>query len=244
VVFFTAPLVGAVLLRWVGGSIEGLRQKLDSWLPSEEEAFGSVDLVPLVPDEVPALPFVLSAMEPQISAETMRQHHGVLEPRYLAALQSELASTTPSWSSVMHNANAVILHELYWQSLDTEPDSKPEGALSHQIARDFGSLDTLRGQFMETANGLRGCGWVLLAWSPALRRLVLVPVEQHSQGGLWGAVPLLAVDLWEHAWFLDRGGHKQAYLDAVWDRLNWGRAGSRYVMAVRQTEDFFEGLIA
>src|SRR5437588_11729708 len=131
-------------------------------------------------------------------------------------------------------AGSVILHEVYFESLggygDTPPNglAEPTAELAQALARDFGSVTAWRGEFTAMAKALAGgSGWVILAWSDRLGRLVNQWASDHAHG-LPGATPILAIDMYEHAYHLDFGARAAAYVDQVMTNLNWPRIGARY----------------
>ena len=135
-------------------------------------------------------------------------------------------------------ANSVILHEIYFDSLggdgDTPPTelAEPPAGLAQALERDFGGAAAWRAEFTGTAKALAGgSGWVILAWSERLGRLVNQWAADHAHA-LAGATPILALDMYEHAYHLDFGAKAAAYVDRVMTNLNWERIGARYRLAI------------
>jgi len=141
-------------------------------------------------------------------------------------------------------AGSVILHEVYFDSLGGHGDNPPTGleepsdGLAEALERDFGSVVAWRAEFTAMAKALAGgSGWVILAWSERLGRLVNQWASDHAHG-LAGATPILALDMYEHSYHLDFGAKAAAYVDQVMANLNWERIGARYRLAVgERTED-------
>jgi len=142
-------------------------------------------------------------------------------------------------------AGSVILHEIYFESLGGDGDNPPTGLaeppadLAQALSRDFGSVTAWRAEFTAMAKALAGgSGWAILAWSERLGRLVNQWAADHAHE-LPGAVPILALDMYEHAYHLDFGAKAAAYVDQVMANLNWQRIGARYRRATgeRATED-------
>jgi superoxide dismutase, Fe-Mn family len=123
-------------------------------------------------------------------------------------------------------ANSMILHELYFAGLGDE--SRPGAALAEAITRDFGSMDRWRAEFvaMGKAEG-GGSGWVLLTWSPHDRRLVNAWAADHTTT-LAGGQPILALDMYEHAYHMDYGAKAGDYVDAFMQTIRWSNADSLY----------------
>ena len=135
-------------------------------------------------------------------------------------------------------AGSVILHEIYFDGLGGDGDNPPTGlaeppaGLAQALERDFGSVMAWRAEFTAMAKALAGgSGWVILAWSERLGRLVNQWAADHAHG-LPGATPILALDMYEHAYHLDFGARAAAYVDQVMANLNWERIGARYRMAI------------
>jgi superoxide dismutase, Fe-Mn family len=122
--------------------------------------------------------------------------------------------------------NSTLLHELYFASLGG--DGKPTDILVQALTRDFGSVDRWRSEFLAMANGLAGgSGWVLLAYVPRDRRLVNQYAADHSQA-VAGGIPILALDMYEHAYHIDFGANSKAYVDAFMRNIDWQAAEGRY----------------
>lgn len=135
-------------------------------------------------------------------------------------------------------AGSVILHEVYFDSLGGQGDNPPTGFmeppedLAQALERDFGSVMAWHNEFTAMAKALAGgSGWVILAWSERLQRLVNQWAADHAHG-LPGATPILAIDMYEHAYHLDFGARAAAYVDQVMKNLNWARIGARYRQAI------------
>jgi superoxide dismutase, Fe-Mn family len=135
-------------------------------------------------------------------------------------------------------AGSVILHEIYFDSLGGKGDNPPSGltqppaGLAQALERDFGSVMAWSAEFTTIAKALAGgSGWAILAWSERLGRLVNQWAADHAHG-LPGATPILALDMYEHAYHLDFGAKAAAYVDQLMANLNWERIGARYRLAI------------
>jgi Fe-Mn family superoxide dismutase len=140
-------------------------------------------------------------------------------------------------------AGSVILHEVYFDSLGGHGDNPPTGlteppaGLAQALERDFGSIVAWRAEFTAMAKALAGgSGWAILAWSERLGRLVNQWAADHVHG-LPGAIPILALDMYEHAYHLDFGAKAAAYVDRVMANLNWERIGARYRLAIGEARE-------
>jgi Fe-Mn family superoxide dismutase len=135
-------------------------------------------------------------------------------------------------------ADSVILHEIYFESLGGHGDDPPTGReeppdqLAEALARDFGSVTAWRAEFSAMAKALAGgSGWAILAWSERLGRLVNHWAADHAHG-LAAATPIIALDMYEHAYHLDFGAKAAAYVDQTMANLNWERIAARYRRAI------------
>ncbi|TCD06797.1 superoxide dismutase [Erythrobacteraceae bacterium CFH 75059] len=179
------------------------------------------------------LPYPSSALEPAVSAETLSYHHGKHHQAYLdktnaaiegteldgKPLEAVVAAARGTQQGLFNNAAQSWNHGFYWHSLTPEA-TQPSGDLAQHIERSFGSLDALKRELKERGAGHFASGWVWLAEQNG----TLTVEETHDGDTLAdrGMNPLLVVDLWEHAYYLDYQNKRPAYLDAVIDeRLNW-----------------------
>jgi Fe-Mn family superoxide dismutase len=136
-------------------------------------------------------------------------------------------------------ASSVVLHEIYFESLggvgDNPPDAlaEPPAELARALERDFGSVKAWREEFTGIAKALAGgSGWVILAWSERLGRLVNQWAADHAHG-LAGAVPILALDMYEHAYHMDYGANAKAYVDTFMRNIDWNALYTRYEDAAK-----------
>src|SRR5688500_3407582 len=162
---------------------------------------------------LPALPYALGALAPHLSAETLEYHWGKHHRAYVDSL-NRLVGGTPladlgleelvrfSSGAVFNSAGQHFNHSLYWESLVPEGAAEPRGPLAQAVQKGFGSFEGLRAAFTEQAIAHFGSGWAWLVRNPD----GTVGVETTHDAGCpstWGGAPLLACDLWEHAYYLD-----------------------------------------
>jgi Fe-Mn family superoxide dismutase len=187
---------------------------------------------------LPALPYGLDALTPHVSSETLELHWGKHHRAYVDAL-NRLISGTPfeelqledvvrrSSGSLFNNAAQHFNHSLYWNSLSPNGGGEPKGALSEAIGRRHSSLRSFRTAFTEQAGSHFGSGWAWLVRKPDNS----IEIEVTHDAGCpitAGNVPLLACDLWEHAYYVDYRNRRGSYLDAFWKLANWRLAEARY----------------
>jgi Fe-Mn family superoxide dismutase len=128
--------------------------------------------------------------------------------------------------------NSTLLHELYFASM-AFGDGKPTPSFAEVLVRDFGSVDRWRSEFVAMAHGLAGgSGWVLLVYIPRDRRLVNQYASDHAQA-VAGGIPILALDMYEHAYHIDFGANARAYVDAFFRNIDWAALGERYEDAAK-----------
>ena len=184
------------------------------------------------------LPYAYDALAPQLSEETLRYHHDKHYAGYVAKL-NELILDTPyegqplediilaADGAVYNNAAQAWNHAFYFEQLSPDPQRVPTGALADAVVRTFGSVDALRERMNREAVGLFGSGWV---WLAADRQGGLVIVSGPNAGNplRQGLVPLLCIDVWEPAYYIDYRNRRADSVAAPWDRIDWKTVGVRY----------------
>src|SRR5262252_1913633 len=184
--------------------------------------------------------WLLNALSFKLIESHYENHYGGALRR-LNAITAQLAAldveTTPSYvlnglkREELRALNATLLHELYFASLSGE-GGQPTGPLAAALARDFGSVERWQSEFVAMGNALAGgSGWVLLVYLPRARRLMNQYAAEHSQA-VAGGIPLLALDMYEHAYHIDYGTNTQAYVDTFMRNLDWPAVAGRYEDAV------------
>ncbi|NNL66126.1 MAG: superoxide dismutase [Myxococcales bacterium] len=179
--------------------------------------------------EIEPLPYDLDALEPDISARTLEIHYGKHHRGYLDKLRKQIEGKPEaersladlirtSEGSLFNNAAQVWNHAFYWKSMRPGGGGRPEGALAAAIDSGFGSLPDFKRQFAEAANGEFGSGWAWLVLDPGGRLRVLSSSDAENPLQR-GATPLLTLDVWEHAYYLDHQNERGKYVDAFLERL-------------------------
>lgn len=174
------------------------------------------------------LPYDYDALEPVISRRTLEFHYDAHHQGYLEKLEGQIGGTPQaerplvgivreSDGGVFNNAAQVWNHAFYWRSLKPGGGGQPGAELADAVADRFGSLDALREAFLDEGGSHFGSGWLWLVREG--QGLELVSTHDAGNPLTKGQVPLLAVDLWEHAFYLDYQDRKKAYLEAVFDHL-------------------------
>lgn len=200
-------------------------------------------MVPVGGHTLPPLPYAYNALEPYIDEKTMMIHHDKHHQSYVDGLnkaENKLAEARMNndYDLVKHwerelafNGAGHYLHTIFWNVMSPQGGGRPTGALLDAIERSFGSYDAFKAQFSEAANKVEGGGWALLVWSPRSRRLEILTAEKHQNLSQWDVVPLLALDVWEHAYYLKHQNNRADYIQDWWKVVNWPYVAERYSAA-------------
>jgi len=198
------------------------------------------------PFSLPRLPYAEDALAPVISARTVQFHHGKHQKTYVDTLNELIAGTEladqpleaiiratagkADKSKIFHNAAQAWNHAFYWRCLKPAGGGDPKGALRDQIAGAFGSVDTFRKEFSEAAVAQFGSGWAWLVAEGG--KLEVVKTPDADVPFTSGQTPLLALDVWEHAYYLDYQNRRADYVDALIGKLlNWEFAAENLAKA-------------
>jgi Fe-Mn family superoxide dismutase len=193
----------------------------------------------------PALPFDPAALEPVISEKTFSFHYGKHQKAYFDNLNKAVAGTplaalsleqiivqtagVPEKTGVFNNAAQAWNHNFYWLSLSPKPQT-PSGALAAAIDRDFGSLDAMKKQLATASVSRFGSGWGWLVLEDG--KLKAISTANADLPFIHGQTPLLTVDVWEHAYYLDYQNRRADYVNALLDKtLNWDFAAKNFDQA-------------
>lgn len=192
---------------------------------------------------LPELSYDYAALEPNISARIMELHHSKHHAAYVAGAntaleQLEEARATNNFANINKLSKDLAFHlgghtnhSIFWNNLSPEGGDKPEGELAAAIDDAFGSFDAFRAQFTAAAMGLQGSGWALLSFE-GLGGNMLIEQLYDQQGNVPVATtPLLMLDMWEHAFYLDYVNVKADYVKAFWNIVNWADVAKRFEAA-------------
>lgn len=201
--------------------------------------------VPIGRHTLPPLPYPYNALEPHIDEKTMRLHHDIHHRSYVDGLNKAermmlQARRTGNFDLIKHwereaafNGAGHYLHTLFWKTMSPKGGGEPSGELRKQIVRDFGSFLAFKQHFSQAAEKVEGSGWAILVWSPRSQRLEILQAEKHQNLSQWDVIPLLPLDVWEHAYYLKYQNNRKAYIDAWWNVVNWPYVNRRYLKARR-----------
>lgn len=192
---------------------------------------------------LPELPYDYAALEPHISGQILELHHDKHHAAYVAGANTTLeklaaAREADDFGAIVglektlaFNVSGHVLHSIYWTNMSADGGGEPEGSLAEAVVADFGSFKGLKGQLTQATATVQGSGWGVLAWDPLGQRLLVEQVYDHQGNVGQGAVPLLVIDIWEHAFYLQYKNVKADYISAFWNVVNWGDVASRLTSA-------------
>ena len=190
------------------------------------------------------LPFTESFLEPFMDAQTLHLHHtfhhGGAVKKANTALQKINESLTANafdmtdvWTKKLtFNFSSHILHSIFWTNL-TNQKNDPKGALLTMIEKDFGSYDKLKGLIAYLSKNVDGNGWGILGYQPYKQGLVALQCENHEKLTQWGVIPLLVIDVWEHAYYLKFQNKRDAFVDNLFNIINWDNVALRLDTAMK-----------
>lgn len=200
---------------------------------------------------LPDLPYDYSALAPHISAEIMELHHSKHHAAYVAGANQALAQLAEARDNqsfgtiglleknLAFHLGGHINHSVFWKNLSPDGGDKPDGDLGSAIDEHFGSFDAFRAQFDAAALGLQGSGWAILAWDSLGKRLLITQLYDQQNNVPISLVPILQLDMWEHAFYLDYKNVKADYVKAFWNIANWADAQKRFTAASTQAQIIF-----
>jgi len=189
---------------------------------------------------LPDLPYDYGALEPHVSGKIMQLHHDKHHRAYVtgantaldgladARAREDFSRTAALERALAFNVSGHVLHSLFWQNMAPGAGGEPTGALADQIARDFGNFARFRAELNSAAATIMGSGWGALMWDPLGKRLLTAQIHDHQNEIMQGGVPILVLDAWEHAYYLQYGPEKKTYFDAIWNVWNWADAARRF----------------
>jgi len=196
--------------------------------------------------KLPALPYDFNELEPVISSETLNIHYSKHHAGYVNNLNSllvqydeaeknqDIAKMIILSSGIKFNGGGHINHTLFWENLIGEKNGGgklQEGILSTQLSKEFGSLDSFIQTFNSKAVSVQGSGWGWLGWDGAKKRLEICTTEKHDLAQSKGLIPLLCIDVWEHAYYLQYRNARADFLKNIWKIMNWKCVEARLIAA-------------
>ena len=198
-----------------------------------------------MPYELPPLPYDYNALEPTIDARTMEIHHGKHHQAYVDNLNKAVDGTewdnrpleqllgaleeiapTDKQTAIRNNGGGHANHSLFWQIMKPGGGGEPSGGLASAIADTFGSVDDLKAAMNDAGVKRFGSGWSWLVWDGTALSVYSTPNQDSPL--MQDDVPLLGIDVWEHAYYLTYQNRRPDYLSAWWNVVNWDEVAKRY----------------
>ena len=185
-----------------------------------------------------SLPYSENFLEPFVDAETMHLHYtyhhgGAVKgankdlQMIKKALDENNLETVDFWTrKLAYHFSSHVLHTIFWTNLSNKQTS-PGGKLLSYIDKNFGSFDRLKLYLTTTSKNVDGNGWGILGYQPYSDSLVVMQCENHEKLTQWGVIPLLVIDVWEHAYYLKYRNKRNDFVDAVFPLINWDNVASR-----------------
>ncbi len=211
--------------------------------------------VPTGQHQLPMLPYAFNALEPVISSRLLQIHHDQHHKAYVEGLnKAELklseARQLRDFSLIKHwerelafHGSGHILHSIYWTSMAPIGNrwETPGAQTMIHIMHYFGSLEVFWEQFSAAAINVEASGWALLVWQPAWGRLEILTIEKHQDLFQAGSIPILVMDVWEHAYYLDYQNKRKDYVTAWGQIVNWYEVERRLNLAMQAQMPLISG---
>ena len=200
---------------------------------------------------LPELPYDYGALEPHISAQIMQLHHDKHHAAYVTGANTALEKLAAARESgdfaainklekdLAFHLGGHINHSVFWKNMSPDGGGQPEGEVAAAIDEFFGSFEGFQKQFNEAANGLQGSGWSMLVWDTLGQRLNINQLFDQQGNLPVGQLPVLQLDMWEHAFYLQYLNVKGDYVKAWWNVVNWADVTERFTKAREASTGLF-----
>lgn len=189
---------------------------------------------------LPDLDYDYGALEPHISAKIMELHHSKHHAAYVAGANGALDALAAARESgnfgainklekdLAFHLGGHINHSVFWKNMSPDGGGRPEGELAAALAEYFGTFEAFQAQFTANANAIQGSGWSMLVWDVLGQRLNIMQLFDQQGNLPAGQIPLLQLDMWEHAFYLQYLNVKGDYVTAWWNIINWADVTERF----------------
>jgi len=197
---------------------------------------------------LPDLAYDYSALEPSISGRIMELHHSKHHQTYVTGANTALAQLAEARETdnlanvnklekdLAFNLGGHVNHSIFWTNMSPNGGDKPTGELASALDDAFGSFDSFQKHFTATAMGVQGSGWSVLAWDVIGQRISVFQLFDQQGNVPLGLVPLLMLDVWEHAYYLDYQNVRADYVKAFWNIVDWSNVQARFTTAREKTD--------
>ena len=192
---------------------------------------------------LPELDYDYGALEPHISAQIMELHHSKHHAAYVAGANTALEKLAEARESgnfaainklekdIAFHLGGHVNHSVFWKNMSPDGGGEPDGDVGAAIDEFFGSFGGFQAQFNEVANGIQGSGWSMLVWDTLGQRLNINQLFDQQGNLPVGQLPILQLDMWEHAFYLQYKNVKGDYVKAWWNVVNWANVAERFAAA-------------
>ncbi|MCR4426952.1 MAG: superoxide dismutase [Firmicutes bacterium] len=184
----------------------------------------AVLVVPRGEHKLPPLPYSYDALEPYLSRTQLETHYTKHHSTYVEGLNKAERKTERDWANandLAFHGSGHILHSIYWTNMRPGGGGEPDEMVAEQLKAAFGSFQQFREEFTRAAEAVRGSGWAVLVWQPQWGRLEILTAARHENLTQWGTIPILVLDMWEHAYYIDYHNRRKDYIQAWWNLVNW-----------------------
>lgn len=192
---------------------------------------------------LPELSYDYSALEPHISARIMELHHSKHHKAYVDGANNALAQMAEARESgnfgainklekdLAFHLGGHVNHSIFWTNMQGHGPATPEGEIQAAVNEFFGSYDKFTAHFTAVAMGIQGSGWAILSWDPVGQQLIIQQLFDQQANTAQGTTPILQLDMWEHAFYLDYQNVKGDYVAAFWNIVDWENVAARFAAA-------------
>jgi superoxide dismutase, Fe-Mn family len=197
-----------------------------------------------MPYTLPQLNYDYGALEPHLSARIIELHHSKHHQAYVDGANvtlDKLASAREAndfgalvglEKALAFHLSGHVLHSIYWTNLSPKGGGEPNGVLRDAINQAFNDFALFKAHMTQATIGVQGSGWALLSWDPLSKRLVIEQVENHQNSTVQNATVLLAIDAWEHAYYLQYENRRADYVQEIWNVINWDDVAARFDVVI------------
>jgi Fe-Mn family superoxide dismutase len=191
-----------------------------------------------------ALPYNENFLEPYMDQETVHLHYTFHHGGAVKGANKDLQEikkatdannfeTVDYWTKKLaYHFSSHVLHTIFWTNL-TNKKIEPKGTLLQSIEKNFGTYDKLKSLIAATSKNVDGNGWGILGYQPYSQQLTVLQCENHEKLTQWGVIPLLVIDVWEHAYYLKHKNKRADFVDALFNIINWDNVAERYDTALK-----------
>jgi Fe-Mn family superoxide dismutase len=192
---------------------------------------------------LPELTYDYAALEPHLSARILELHHDKHHAAYVKGANTVLeklaeARSADSFETINQleknlafHLSGHVLHSIFWLNMSPDGGGTPDGDLAAAITEHLGSFEACKAQLIEASMNVQGSGWGALSWEPVGQRLIVEQVYDHQGNVGQGGPPLLVLDMWEHAYYLQYENRKAEWVDAFWNVVSWSDVAKRFEAA-------------